>query len=489
MERGLQIMDGKSKKAHPLRTVLLILLAIIILALALPFIYSLVAGFSDYDDIPALIAADGVRPVSVDENAVLTFSADKSAVYAYAWRQDPDSQISELIQELELPFLSENSVRISGFGYHIGGGAASASAKLKLFGLIPVQLHAEADVRLSPDEIELRLKELKYGRWISLPLDTLAVDYNLPELTDGVILDSSEFFGELYPVGLSAEDDVLVLSCNILNTTAEKIGESGVLLAKLVPGICGADTDAAKLLRGELSDVRGNITDSAALSGLLTELLKFASEENASKLKASLEDSPFINIAIGDVSVCASGYTAGLSEKLSVYEAGLVSLRNNYKEMNYHISRTGLCSADGSPAEAVLPEAWGAKTVLQYNMNYNSIVNANDGSFSPSVGWVVLPNPKLSDLKRDAGAVLPRVSGISVFDLTLAFRLADGTPAIMFLNALDELGINIISEELYDEILSFSGLPAYCSSDIISPTVCRFATPEASQRDLVFYLP
>ena len=480
-------MEEKKKKAHPVRTVLLVLLAIIVLIAASPFIYSLIGGFRDYDDVDALAASGGAMPLSVDENGIVSFSADKAAVYSYVSGVQLEKQLSEYVAQL--PFCSEKTVTVSKVGYKLGGETLSLSVKLRLFGFLPVQLHAEADMVLSPDELYIKLNELKYGKWIRFPLDEIAASFDMPELTDGFVIDTSDFYGELCPVSLSAKDDVLSVRCDILNRIAGNAGDPGILLAKLMPIVCGEDHDAARVLRGDTAEVYGSIKDSADLSGLLTGLLKFGYETNGSNFKQTLEATPLLGLKIGDVSVCVSGYSASVSEKLSRLEAELTALRDSYKELNFRISENGLSTSDGTPAEAVLPEEWGAKTVLQYNIDYNSIVKASDGTRSISGDWIVLPNPKLSDLARDRGVTLPNIPGITVFDLTVAFRSADGTPAIMFLTAADELGINIISEELYNEIVSCEGLPVYCSSDIISPNSYQFVCDDPSQRVLRFYTP
>lgn len=480
-------MPEKSRKARPLRTAFLIFLSIIILAVASPFIYSLIGGFSDYDDIASLAGADGERALSVDDNGVVGFSADKAAVYSYASRMQLNKQITEYVSQL--PNCSEKTVSISKFGYEIKETSISASAKVKLFGFLPIQLHTQAEVKFSPDEIRIKPSELKYGKWITLPLEKFAEKFDIPQITDGFIIDISDFSKEMYLVGLSAKDNVISFQCDIINGTAEQIGDTGAQLATLMPIVCGEDTDAARVLRGEGSEIYATICDSADLSRLLTDILKYGYETNAENTKPILEDIPFLDLEIGDVSVCSSGYYASLFETMNEYETQLTALRDNYKELHYSLSADGFYSSDGSRAEAVLPEAWGARTVLQYNVNFNSIVKVNDGSFSPAFGWTVLPNPKLSDLKRNGYVPLPNIPGITVFDLTLAIRSANGTPAILFLSALDELGFNIISEELYDEIISSPALPIYCSSDIIAPNNCSFVTPEFSQRDLIFYLP
>ena len=491
LERLLSVMNEKRKKAHPLRTILFVLLAILILVFVSPFIYNLIGGFDDYDDVPALTGAGGVKTLCVEEDGIVSFSADKAAVYSYVSEAELKSRILERISQL--PVCSERTVDISSFGYELDAEALHASAKLKLFGFVPVQLHADAELKLSPDTVQIRLQELKYGKWISIPLDKCAELFGTPELTDGITVNTSGFYGALYPVEITAKDSVISFRCDVLNKTAQQVGDSGVLIATLLPIVCAEDPDAAKVLRGQTADVCGKIGDPAALSELLTELLKFGSEADTEEYKLKLENSPFLDLKIGDISVCASGYCAEVSEALSGYESRLVSLRDNYKALEYSLAEDGLYSADGLRAEAALPEDWGARVVLQYN-RYNgdvdagAIVNINDGTLSGGE-WVVLPNPKITDLERDSNDSLPNVPGIKVFDLTVALRTADGTPAILFLTAYDELGLNVISEKLYEQIVSSESLPVYWSSELISPTKYPFVTPEPAQRDLVCYLP
>lgn len=479
-------MERKKKGLHPLLLILFIFLGLVILVSAFPFLYHLVGDFDDYDDIPALIDSDGVRTLSVDRDGTVSFSADKAVLYSYAAEQGLEQRLLAYIAQL--PYCSEDTVRIRAFGYELNGEALSASAELSLFGFIPVQLHADAALTLSPDEIQIRLNALKYGKWIRVPLEKCAELLGVPAIRDGFAINTSGFYGELHPVELSAKDSVISFRCDLLNETVREVGDSGAMLAVLTPILCGEDSDAAKVLRGETSEVYGKIKDPASLSALLTGLLKFGSEADAAERRQALEASPFLGLALGDVSVCASGRSAALCEALRGYESGLVALRDNYKALNYSLAADGLYDADGLPAEAALPEEWGARIVLQYNRDYDSIVKVSDGSLIAGK-WVDLPNPSITDLKYDRKSSVPDIPGITVFDLTVALRMADGTPAILFLTAIDELGLNGISEQLYEEILTSEALPVYCASDIISPTTYHFVTPDAAQRNLLCYLP
>ena len=483
-------MDKKTKKSHPLLTVLLILLVLILLIAAAPFLYDRFAGFEDYDDVPMFVAEKKPQALSIDPDGTACFLFDKAdvytcALYAYA-RHIADGKTFALPQ---FPILSEKNIQLSEFGYTLRDEALSASVRAKLFGFLPVQLHADGELKLSADEVQLRLTGLKYGRWISIPLEKYAEKFGIPEMTEGFVFDVSGLLKDLYPLSLSVQGSRIEFKSGILGETVRSAGESGAVLAALQPILCNEDSDAAKVLRGEAAPVYDKIGNADELSALLTELLRYGSENHAENVRQSLAAVPLPVLEIGDVSQCASAYATALSEVLRGYETELETLRDNYKALQYSLAADGLHGADGFPAETVLPEKWGARIVLQYNADYDSIVKANDGSFDPGGGWTVLPNPKLSDLKRDSYRSLPNVPGVSVFDLTLAFRTAGGSPAILFLTALDELGINVISEELYNEIITSERMPLYCASDIIAPNVCSFITPDAAQRDLRVYLP
>ena len=478
-------MDKPVRKTHPMRTVLLILLILILLVLSSPFLYDLIGGYKDYDDIPELISSADSIELTVRKDGVVCFDADKTAVYAYASEEEIADRVMDKLDGL--PFVSRQTVDLKKFGYSLNGDSFSASVKLRLFGFLPVQLHADAEATFTPDELEVRLTGLKYGKWISIPYEKYADSFDLPELAEGFVIDTSDFYGELYPLSISTGDDIIAFQCDILNQAIRNVEVSGGSFANLMPVFLNTDSDAARVLRGESSGIYASITDSAALSDLLTGLMKFTTVENAAAFKASLEDAPFLGLKLGDVS---STYTVQISMILSDYETSLTALRDIYKQKHLRITETGFCKSDGSAAEATLPENWGAKIVLQYNRDYNSIVKANDGIYNPQLGaWTVLPNPELSSLPKVKGVSLPKVSGITIFDLTLAIRLPNGEPAIIFLTATDDFGVNVISEDLYKEILAGGALPCYCSSDIIAPNQYQFTTTEEAQRDLVIYLP
>ena len=479
-------MDTQKRKMHPLLILLIILFAILVLIAAFPFVYNLIAGFDSYDDVSDLASRDGKRVLSVDSSGAVGFSANKSAVYSYAVRNDAEERILDYVSML--PFCSEKTVSIKRFGYDLSEDSLSASVKLELFGFIPVQLHADSDIRLTSDKLKLKLSSLKYGSLISIPLDKYAEKYDIPELKDGFNIDLTDFCGELHPLEISANDNVIFIKSDIINKTAQRAGTYGVDLAVMTSALFAEDSDAAKVLRGDSPEVYAGIINSEDLSALLTGLIKFCPDTSADSLKKAVEDTPFLNLELGDVSVCTSAYSSLVNETLGDYEDRLTALRNNYKALNYYLNKDGFYNFDGTRVESALPEEWEARIVLQYNKDYASIVKQNDGSLVNGA-WTELPNPKISEVKHNGRNSLPKVSGVSIFDLTLALRTPGGAPAVLFLTANDDLGLNFISEKKFKEIKSSAVLPVYCSSDIISPDEAEFVTPDEARRNLHCYFP
>ena len=470
----------KEKKSNHIgRNILLGILVIVIIIAALPFAYDIIGGLSDYDKAAKYASMDTGRIIKADDAGLISYTVDKPAVYGFLEKNDLSGIIGEYTKEL--PYCSENTIAIKKLGYSLENGLLKISVKARIFGIIPVPIHAEAKVHLSGDELELNLLELKYGKWISIPVDEIVNYLGMDELPETIVLDISEIKESLCITDLSIGENALNIKSNIIPEYVETMRKDDSSPAGLAALFCDADSAAADALCGNFKALPKAVTDSESLSQIFSDMIKFASEQTAERMIAELEAFPFLNIEIDD-NASGGKYTEIISDKLQEYMNILTGIRDNYKEINYIISANRFCNADGTAAVSELPESMETEIVLQYNQDYASIVKVNDGVYSaPMKKWRILPNPKISQFRCVNGSSLPRASGVSVFDLTLAFRAENGTPVIVFLTPSDGFGINIISEELFTEIKQSKTIPVYCSSDIISENCSSFNLPSDSE--------
>ena len=478
-------MDEKKKRKPRVGlTILCVFLALVLLTAASPFLYDALFGFSDYDD-PAALAAAASEPIRVRADGGswgLTASVDKAGVYALAEELGAEESLRAFLVELPA------RVEIEKLGYTLDGAQAAAQARVKLFGFLPLQLRAEAEIDLSPERIVAVPTALRLGRLIPLPLEKLAALTGAPELTKGFSYELPEELGALEIDSIRAENGGIVFHSALAAVQAEKLLAAGPSdTAKILALFADAETPAEILAacNGDDAALTAGITDLASLTDALTRLAAASKPSAAAEAAKALETDALPGVGLGETAALQEAYSAAAEQALLRYAQALHGLRDSYKELEYKLTKAALVSADGQTAESVLPEDWGARTVLQYNRDFEAIVRANDGVFSAGLQkWLILPNPSIYALKRDSRAALPSVPGVEVFDLTLALRLPDGTPAVIFDMAEGPLAVNTIPETLYQELLGMERLPVLCASDVPRPERSEWLRFRSEAEDL-----
>ena len=456
------------RKRHTGLVILCVILVLLVLIAAAPFLYDAAAGFDDYDDPAALIAANAApMDLTADSGWGVTVRLDKADIYTLAEQQGVMEQLTA-----QLSGLTDDRLKLEKYAYSLDGDRVELRVKVKLFGFLPIQLRAEADLTLTPGSVTLVPKGLYYGKWISLPMEKLASFAGAEALLEGFTYDFSDLAAPLGIDSIKAENDGLTLHSVLAKAAAEALAAAGptdsarvlALMSETVP------PEITAVCSGDLSVLSEGITDMDGLFDALTRLAAVSRAGTAAALLPLPEELFGQTVEPEAVQALQAEYSAMPEAALERYEQALNGLRDSYKQKEYTLTRDFLRSADGLSAESALPEDWGARIVLQYNREFESIVRANDGVFSAGLQkWLVLPNPSIYALKRDAWASLPNVPGVEVFDLTLALRLPDGTPALIFDTAEGQFAVNTIPETLYQELLSAERLPVLCASDVPRP--------------------
>ena len=474
--------NGKRRRRAWL-AVLCVILGLIVLLAAAPFLYDAVAGFDGYDDVNALCAADADSVVlTADSGWGLTARLEKADLYTLAEQKGIVDSLTEQLSEW-----TGDRLTVEKFGFDLEKDRTELRTKVKLFGFLPVQLRAGAELQLAPDTATVKLKELHYGKWISLSPEKLAERLNMPELAEAISVDISEETAGLGIDELAAENGGLTVHSNVVKTTADALLNAGPSDTARVLSLLGETVppEIAAACSGDLWILSESISDPESLTDALARLT--AACEGGAETAAELLPEKFFRLELmpDDTEALQSGYSAMTEAALACYEQTLNGLRDSYKQMEYTLTKAALLSADGQPAESALPEDWGARIVLQYNRDFEAIVRVSDGTFSAGLQkWIVLPNPSITSLKRDSYAALPNVPGVEVFDLTLALRLPDGTPALIFDTAEGQFAVNTIPEALYQELLTSERLPVLCASDVPRPERSEWISirPEAADQ-------
>ena len=152
----------RKKKCHVGRTIFLILLLLILLAVGGIYLYLTM----DHFDIDARYEA--ARPTETYQGT--TVYAGDSAEIALT-----ESEINWLIQEHELlEELDFSQIVLEGYAIDLNSDGITFDARLKAFDLLPVPLSVQTDfVNPRGGVFELTVQQIHLGKWIEIPLSVL----------------------------------------------------------------------------------------------------------------------------------------------------------------------------------------------------------------------------------------------------------------------------------------------------------------------------
>ncbi len=454
--------ERTGRRGHGGLIVLLIVIVLLALVCAAPFVYNAATHFA-YEDYAAIASADTERfhisPAGDGEH--LLFHADKADAYAMLLENDVLTALQEE---------TGGRIELEQLGYTLRAGAdeLEVRAALKLLGFLPVQLRALADVSVGGDQVFIRPKEVWYGYRIRIDSEKLANWTGIAELTEGVTLSLEEYTKPLRADAVRLEGEGLTISSPLLaevidEVRAEAKKETAVRLLRLYFG----DGDpAAQAIWGDgrADFIRAAGASYAALRSALRDVAAYGSDVYRCGLTDELSAFPVdLNSALAAFPALREAQIQSVAEAQRTCFTAQTELRHAYWYKEVMLKEGRLTEPDGTPLEARLPAEWEARIVLQYNENYDAIVKTNEGN--PRLQVPVPGLPMMSELPRDSRASLPP-EGDGPFDLSVALRLPSGIPVVVFLTAEDECGVAVISEALFEEIHSHPGIPIYSSKTI-----------------------
>ena len=460
---------NKAKKRRGGLVVLLVIVVLLALLCAAPFVINALSHY-DYDDYAALAAANAALvDLSADaDGAHLLFRMDKSDVYSALLESDALAQI-------EAEAGGRIGIERIGYSLHPREDGSDAEAEIcaaaKLFGFVPVQLCALADVSVTDaGALLVTLKEVRYGPFIRFGAEKLARWTGMDELAEGFTISLEDWAEPLRADKVRLEGDGLCFSSALLSRVLDEVAamEAPRELRLLRLYFGDGELPSAFFDEGREAFIRSAGSSLDALRKALRDVVVFSTDEYRRELIANLSALPFdltSELEALSVSEVWEAVHARILEAQAHYHETQTELRHDYWYKNVVLSKQYLLGADGEPLESRLPAEWEARIVLQYNENYDAIVKTNEGN--PRLQVPIPGLPKMSELPRTGWDALPP-EGDGPFDLTLALRLPSGTPAVVFLTAEDEFGLAVISEQLFKEIREKDRLPIYSSASVAS---------------------
>ena len=258
------------RKRHTGLVILCVILVLLVLIAAAPFLYDAAAGFGNYDDPAALIAANAApMDLTADSGWGVTVRLDKADLYTLAEQQGVMEQLTS-----QLSGLTDDRLKLEKYAYSLDGDRAELRVKVKLFGFLPIQLRAEAELTLTPGSVTLVPKGLYYGKWISLPMEKLASFAGAEALLEGFTYDYSDLTGILGIDSLKAENDGLTLHSVLAKMAAEALAAAGPTDSAQVLALLGETVlpEITAVCSGDPGVLSEGITDMDGLFDALTRL-------------------------------------------------------------------------------------------------------------------------------------------------------------------------------------------------------------------------
>ena len=356
-------------------------------------------------------------------------------------------------------------------GYSLTPERAEIRAAAKLFGFLPVQLRALADVSVV-DAQTLRVvpREVRYGDRIRLSPEKLAKWTGMPEIVEGFDLSLADWTTPLRADKVYLEGMGLAIASPLLSQIIDEVAaqsETEIRLLRLYEGDLSSAAQA--VFKG--GRARTNFIDSAGASyGTLVSALRdvcaYGSDEYRCRLIDELSGFPVdLTFGLKEFPRLRQAQIDRVAEAQAAFAEAQLALRHDYWYKNVTLTASHLLGMEGTPLEARLPADWEARVVLMYNVNYDAIVKTSEGN--PRLQEPIPGLPMLSELPRDSWASVPKNDN-GPFDLTLALRLPSGIPAVVCLTAEDEFGLAVIPEELFAELRDSPTLPIYSSGDVMT---------------------
>ena len=168
--------ERTKRRGHAGVIVLLIVIVMLALICAAPFVYNRLADY-EYDDYAALDAANAERlSLSADADGEhLLFRMDKADVYSELLEDGFTEQIRDALG---------SRATLEQIGYSLTPEQAQIRMALKLFGFFPLQLQANAAVEVDGSAVRAQLTDVQLGPWIRLTAEKLARLAGTDELTE-----------------------------------------------------------------------------------------------------------------------------------------------------------------------------------------------------------------------------------------------------------------------------------------------------------------
>lgn len=432
----------QKKKKHPLLTVLLVILALVVLIPAALYAYLSFDHFH-IDDLraaydPGAPYAGGAVYLSNGDVRVPLCSED---LYWLADEYDlPDS--------LDIP-----GVECTNFAVTIGDDALTLYANIKYGGFLPVPIRADFSVGTG-DVLHLTLRSVKIGNWIDVPLEKLA-EYGIQsdyEIVLGDLLEDTQIQSVRF------ETDKIVAVVSFLGGFSRYI-EPDMTADTLL--LYGAETDGAVASSSacshtENADTREQIVCeyvSAAQrpAEALTRLLALCGASAAERAIGALD--PFsahflLPASVSDIASCRESYIETIANYNRGLETLLDALRERYKALEVELTRNAY--ADAATGETLSLAALCPQLGLTDETCHPVLLIATEPLKAPSTADM----PLFADVPKSRGLKLDMALDYMSYDIGVMLVMPDGSTALLYYASTGEMVVQCLPEAIAENVFA-----------------------------------
>lgn len=444
----------RKKKCHVGRTIFLILLLLILLAVGGTYLYLTM----DHFDIDARYEA--ARPTETYQGT--TVYAGDSAEIALT-----ESEINWLIQEHELlEELDFSQIVLEGYAIDLNSDGITFDARLKAFDLLPVPLSVQTDfVNPRGGVFELTVQQIHLGKWIEIPLSVLdrfgvekTFSVDLADYDDGLGFRSAKLqdgairltvdLGKKYVQWIKADPmaEILLLYGEApteyltLAAEANHIESALDLIDFLYERVFAAD------------DPVETVTQLLALSAEGAEK-KYLSE------LTTFEHRYLLPISAERVQSLHQEYLVPIAQQNRAYEQLLNALREKYKNLEIQLRKTDYydLTQDAPLSISALAPELGLDEASCRALLLTSI--------EPRKYPLAAEMPTFRDVPKQKGLKLKDATNLVKYDIGLIIPMETGAYAMVYYLSTGELVIHCLPEGETESTLKQFAAPQLMNLD------------------------
>ena len=467
-------MEQQKKKRHAGRTILLILLAIVLLIPAAAYGYLTLCGFhpAEMRENAAVTEARALERRYAADGSV-TVRLGESELYRLGEAYEADKRIEEALPDF---------VAVEAWSVALRAGGADVYADGRLWGFVPVPVRVSADVSFEKGDLTVIVREVRLGKWLSLPLERL-YGFGLPEKIE-VSLNSGADNEKLQNIvftanGVEVTDRVLDALLPGIYLDARPYAKMLTAYGLDLPDASALIETAAQLVEPEVknADLCRMLAESDDPDRtLLTLLALYRETQTLARLNVlePIEREYIVPFTEEEIAERRMRVMMPLANKQFEYEVMLRALREKYKQLA--LTLDDACLIDNETGEPLVLSALCPELEIDDAASRVIILHSFDALHAVNTYGM----PLLDAVPKTSGKATGGAYAYIPYDLGVMTVLPSGLKAVLYYEADKTLIINCIDEVLYQELLTVKYQPYRLSDDLPKPTVrVRLPAPDA----------